>query len=64
MLNHEIQAYAARVAFAAQCKRADFSDVEMLIIEDAYYNMEQPSDCAYSIQSMRVYDAGIVEDAE
>lgn len=64
MLNHEIQAYAARVAFAAKCKRADFSDVEMLMIEDAYYNMEHPGDCAYTIQTMRVYDAGIVEDAE
>ncbi len=63
MFDHEIKAYSARVAFCAKLKRSDFTDEEMMLIENCYHYGEPPEDAAYMIETFRV-PAGITEDEE
>ena len=64
MWDHEIKAYAARVAYASELKRKDFTEDEMMLIENAYHCGEAVDDTAYLILNHRAMDNPVVETEE
>jgi hypothetical protein len=58
MFDHEIKAYAARVAFVSKIPRQEMTEEEKMVIESCYHHNESVIDCAYMLESNRILLAG------
>lgn len=61
--DHSFRAFAARVAYCARLKRAEFTEEEILLIENSHHYGDSPVDTAYMLQNHRAIDMGRMQNA-